>query len=195
MVQESEVIRCRINATRTALSEKLQELERQIMQPSAPTECCQEVAEEPHQSVKESVKGTMAQVKEAFDLPRQMQKHPWAILAGAAGLGLLGGFLIRRGTAPAAQPEEMPHGVNGSAPARPETATRLQEEIANLKSLAVGALLGVARDLVVDAVSRPLEEQLAEMIDALTTKLGGHPLQGRILPPRQLAECQDMVGK
>jgi hypothetical protein len=202
MVQESEVIRCQIDAARMALSEKLQELERRIMDTVVPAANGQEAAAESHHSVEDSVEETMAHVKEALDLPHQVEKHPWAILAGATALGVLGGFLIRRGTAQTAgsvqtksqaETNATCEGRNGSGPAKPETANRLHEEIANLKSLATGTLLGVARDLVVDALSRPLEEQIANVLDAIATRLGGHPPHGRILPPRQVAGCRSMA--
>lgn len=56
------------------------------------------------------------------------------------------------------------------------------EEISQLKGLAVGTLLGLVRDMVSNSVSEPMEQQLREVIDGITVKLGGKPIHGRLLP-------------
>jgi len=55
------------------------------------------------------------------------------------------------------------------------------KEISQLKGLAVGALLGVVRDLVTASVPKPLEQQVSDLINGITTKLGGQPIQERLV--------------
>jgi ElaB/YqjD/DUF883 family membrane-anchored ribosome-binding protein len=54
-------------------------------------------------------------------------------------------------------------------------------EIQKVKGLAIGALMGVVRDLVAQSVPDQLRPQLNEMMDNVTTKLGGEPVQPQVL--------------
>jgi hypothetical protein len=51
--------------------------------------------------------------------------------------------------------------------------TTFGEELSKLKGLAVGATLGVLRDMVTSAAPEPLRPQLADVMNGFTTKLGG----------------------
>ena len=57
-----------------------------------------------------------------------------------------------------------------------------QEEINQLKELAIGTLFGIVKDVVTKAVPPQLEDQLTQVIDNVTQKLGGQPIRGPILP-------------
>ena len=59
---------------------------------------------------------------------------------------------------------------------------KFHDEISQLEVLAVGTLLGLVRDIVTEAVPENMERQVEEIIDGITVKLGGQPLEGRILP-------------
>ena len=53
-------------------------------------------------------------------------------------------------------------------------------EIAKVKELAIGTLLGVVRDMAVKAAPETMVPQVREIIDGITTKLGGKPIEGPI---------------
>jgi ElaB/YqjD/DUF883 family membrane-anchored ribosome-binding protein len=54
-------------------------------------------------------------------------------------------------------------------------------EIQKVKGLAIGALMGVARDLIAQAVPEQLRPQVGEVMDNVTAKLGGEPVQAELL--------------
>jgi ElaB/YqjD/DUF883 family membrane-anchored ribosome-binding protein len=70
-----EVIRQQMGDTRAALTEKLQSLECRV--------------EQTVEEVKETVDDTIGAVKQTFDLPFQVERHPWAMVGGAAALGFV----------------------------------------------------------------------------------------------------------
>jgi ElaB/YqjD/DUF883 family membrane-anchored ribosome-binding protein len=55
-------------------------------------------------------------------------------------------------------------------------------EIDKLKGMAIGTLGGVVRDLVTQSASEHLRPMLTDVINNVTTKLGGQTIQGRVLP-------------
>jgi len=164
------------------------------------------------QTVKDSVNETVDTVKDTFDVRNQVERRPWTMVAGATALGFLGGYLLmRRRAAPAERYETTgyhplasgngaasyappPPPITGMAPtaAVPKESegflgmlTRTFEpELKEMKGLAVGALLGVLRDVVSDSVPETMEGKVEEIIDGVTTRLGGKPIHGRILPKR-----------
>jgi len=71
-----------------------------------------------------------------------------------------------------------------AAPERqqPEQKGWLWDTLGRLGGLAVGSLMGVVRDLAERALPESLQHHVAEEIDHLTTKLGGEPIQGHVLP-------------
>jgi ElaB/YqjD/DUF883 family membrane-anchored ribosome-binding protein len=167
-----------------------------------------EVVKETVQTVKASVKETVASVKETFDLSHHVETRPWTMMAGAAALGFFGG-LLTRGNGRRDQTREsdrfpanftprgarLPAHGDGGAPQAsyaPSSATTehgvlgnlsevFHKEINQVKSLAVGTLLGMVRDMVTKAVPGPIEQKVGEVIDDITTKLGGQPVQGPVL--------------
>jgi ElaB/YqjD/DUF883 family membrane-anchored ribosome-binding protein len=62
-----------------------------------------------------------------------------------------------------------------------EMSQTFAPELQQLKGLAIGAAMGVVRDLVTQSVPDQLRAQVNEMIDNVTTKLGGEPVQGHLL--------------
>ncbi len=164
------------------------------------------------QTVKESVHDTVDSVKDTLDIRHQVETRPWTMMAGATALGFLGGYLLMRSrSAPVEryattgyQPLASGNGAGGYAPppppitgmapaaAAPQESGGLLEmiskhfepELKELKGLAVGALLGVVRDAVSDSVPENMEGKVEEIINGVTTRLGGKPIHGRILPKR-----------
>jgi len=75
-------------------------------------------------------------------------------------------------TEPAPAPKE--HGL-------PALVKGFEPEIQQLKGVAIGALFGVIRDLVQQSLPPNLTEPVTEVVDNLTTKMGGQPVRGHLL--------------
>jgi ElaB/YqjD/DUF883 family membrane-anchored ribosome-binding protein len=56
-----------------------------------------------------------------------------------------------------------------------------EKELGQLKGLAIGAMFGMIRDLAQDSVPAALEQQVGEVMDGITEKLGGQAIHGRLL--------------
>jgi len=99
-----EVIRQQMDETRTALADKLETLEQQVVDTvaganTAVTETVATVKDAVNETVevvKGSVQETAESVRNALDLPRQMDRHPWLFLGGSVALGFASGWLVRR---------------------------------------------------------------------------------------------------
>jgi len=163
------------------------------------------------ESVKDSVHDTVESVKETLDIERQVRAHPWTMMAGATVFGFVAAKVLDHLLAPpsvaakmAMAPQVPPfYGVaslsgparsyreqtnGGPSPPRPPQSswwTKLAQsysaEIEKAKALAISAAGGIARDLVNQSVSPPIGEKINEIVDSVTAKLGGQPLQGSIL--------------
>ena len=104
MDNQSEMIRQQMDETRSALSEKVELLEQQVVETvhgataavADTVDSVKEVVHDTVQTVKDSVQDTMDSVKNSLDVQRQVDHHPWAMMAGATALGFLGGCLTRR---------------------------------------------------------------------------------------------------
>jgi len=154
-------------------------------------------------TVKETVSDTVETVKETFNLNHQVDKHPWPMMAGAVLVGFLGGKLMQRAPATMARavpaqehvptpPMPTPHartrtnGKHHGPGRRPATfwdkmTEQYKDEIDKLKNLAVTAVGGIVRELVTEAAPPALAEGITNVVDGITTKLGGAPAQGPIL--------------
>lgn len=135
MDNQSEVIRQQMDETRTALSEKVELLEQQVVETmhgattavADTVDSVKEVVHDTVQTVKDSVQETMDSVKNTLDLHHQVEQRPWTMMAGATAIGFLGGCLSRRGegriyedrshfrVSPTSGAAFMSHG-NGAAP-------------------------------------------------------------------------------
>src|SRR5262249_38838293 len=108
MDDSPEVIRQQMEETRAALSEKLETLEQQVV---GTVKDARAAVTDTVETVKGAVHDTVETVKETFDVSRQVERHPWAMLGGSIALGFLGGRLYERLEVPA--PPWSPSGVNG----------------------------------------------------------------------------------
>lgn len=186
MANEPEMIRQQMVGTRTALSNKLAMLQNRAVTAAEgastalveTVETIQESVEQTVRAVRGLAQGTLETVKDACDLPRHVERRPWTMVAGAAALGFLGGRLWHTSG------REAKTAVGGAR--EPSWLSALgetfQPELAQLKGLAVGTVLGVVRDLVTQAVPAPMERNVCDAIDGITVKLGGQPLRGRVWP-------------
>jgi len=239
---EQEAIKQQMETTRTALQEKLETLEQQVKNTveeatSAVTDTVQtvkEVVEDTVSTVKGSVEDTVETVKSTFDVRLQVERHPWAMFAGATAVGFVGGRLLSRlmpqppayehnghgllgglfgGTAPVAAtmaeasdpnppapppssyaPREEPRYealpshediTPAPAPRKPgllhTIAEHYSDELSTLKGLAIATVAGLIREMLVKQVPQALTEQVTDIVDGVTRKMGAQPIRGPIL--------------
>lgn len=157
------------------------------------------------ETVKGSVHDTVGAVKETFDFSRQMDNHPWVFLAGAFGFGFLMGRMgpqdstasARRSTfwddaSSVTQSNYASTPQGGYQQTPPQTNGRhgswmkgigslLGPEVEKLKGVAIGAALGLLRDSISQSAPPDLGRQLCEVIDGVTTKLGGQPIRDNLV--------------
>jgi len=187
--------------TRSSLAEKLEVLEQKVT--NTEDEATSAVTDTV-EAVKDTVESTVDSVRDTLDLTVQVERHPWAMVGGSVALGFLGGFLLgpaSRGQARSAvttgwEPEwdTEPPAASTPAPARRQASwwdqlrSTFGSEIDKLKGLALGTIGGVVRDLVSEEVPEPLRPAVTEMINNLTTKMGGETIQGRVIPEPQASE-------
>ncbi len=57
---------------------------------------------------------------------------------------------------------------------------RFGAEIAKVKGLAIGTVLGAVRDMITQSAPEPMKAGLAEAMDSMTVKLGGAPIRGPV---------------
>jgi ElaB/YqjD/DUF883 family membrane-anchored ribosome-binding protein len=104
MDPQPDVIRQQIEETRSSLTEKLETLEAEVkdtMQSAKDTvQSAKESVEETITNVKESVHTATAAVKQTFDIPYQVDHHPWAMMGLSLVSGIVAGVLLGRRTSP-----------------------------------------------------------------------------------------------
>lgn len=159
-----------MDETRAALADKLGVLERQVT------------------DTVETVKDSVNTVRNTFDVKAQVRKRPWAMLAGAAALGLAVGYRTSAGRGyrrsesvrnvyEARYLAQQTRRQAAETPeARSPVAGAFEKELSLLKGLAVGAVLGVVRDMALRSVSGHAEHYLETAIDGVTRRLGGQPV-------------------
>jgi len=111
---------------------------------------------------------------------RPMMQQPTAYYASSTASPASAGYR---------QPRPETRTENGS-PRQPATpapsflskiAAHYSDEINKLKSLAISAVGGAARDYITQAVGPSLAGRVKEVVDGLTVKMGGKPLQEPVL--------------
>jgi ElaB/YqjD/DUF883 family membrane-anchored ribosome-binding protein len=161
------------------------------------------------ENVKTSLSDTVDSVKEKLDLSAQVQRRPWGAVGCSLAAGVAAGYLLsgpRRYRRPSYE-----HGIPGMnqlipgyEPSRPAEAPRQEyrqeyreasqkpdflsklvssfgDEIDKIKETAVGALLGIARDALKDALPPSLAANVHEIMDRVTRRVGGEPVRGPVL--------------
>jgi hypothetical protein len=129
--------------------------------------------------------------KLASDLSDFIREHPWAVTGASFAVGFLAGSLLPAAKTECSRPPESAssgtslssNNEGGSSEAGagippPGVLSRLGEqfgdEIGKVKSVAIGILLGLARDWA--ARSWPaLVPQILDIVDSATRKIGGQP--------------------
>jgi len=207
------VIQQQMEETRSRLAEKLDQLTQQatgtVETVAGTVTDTVETVSDTVQSVTETVQETVETVRDMFDLPGQVEKHPWAMFGGAVALGYFAGWMTRP-SRPA--PSPAPMSVAPPPAAAQTSANRLQDywkeeqsaagesrpqegqssnwwdglmrtfgpTFDKVKGLALGATLGLARDVVSGSMGSNLSSKVQEVFDDLTNRLGGTRV-----PPQQ----------
>lgn len=215
MSTESEVIQQRINITRASLGEKLTQLEAFGAAAGERIETAADAAEQTIGVVNDAVqtvKKGVVSMRGSYSITKQVEKRPWTMVAGATGLAFVGSWMQHRRSVrhsasqrpePARPPADPPsaamHQAHGAVQPEPRPTPRpepakpwggklgvmFEGEIAQLRGIALGMLFGVLRDVVRDRVSKPVAEHVDGVIDGFTNRMGGKPVNGRILPDRK----------
>jgi ElaB/YqjD/DUF883 family membrane-anchored ribosome-binding protein len=189
-----------IDQTRADLTEKLETLENQVRDTVA---SATENVGETIENVTSTVQETVETVKRTFDLNYQVQERPWTMVGGAVVAGLVVGAVVgRQSRADAWHPTPQLHdGFTGLQPlhgepsgaggARPSAAPRerpsflgglaqqFEPEIDKVKEMAIGLVAGLIREWVKQAVPA-FKQQIDEVMNSATTKLGGEPVRGPV---------------
>jgi ElaB/YqjD/DUF883 family membrane-anchored ribosome-binding protein len=192
MASETEVIRHEMEGTRSALAEKLERLEAHVSEKvqqagSAVAETVESVTDTV-EKVTETVDETVDTVKHTFDLNWHAEHHPWMLVGGAVVIGFLGTRLLLPGRPPHRRAERERQRPTAPPPPPPRTEktpaehngggllSYLGQGVNDLKKLGIGMALGVAREAMAQALPEPVRAPVTQVMNSLTTKLGGEPL-------------------
>jgi ElaB/YqjD/DUF883 family membrane-anchored ribosome-binding protein len=191
MDAQPDVIREQIEETRSSLTEKLETLEAEV---KGTVESAKEAVQETFETAKETVQDTISSVKETmhnasetvkrtFDLPYQVDRHPWGMLLLSFAGGLVGGaFLGGRMRSP--RRRALP--VEGTfarptqeEPRRPgffdRLASRLGGELEKIQDSALNTIANVISDVGKKAI--PALGDAVENMMARTAQQCGVPPQ------------------
>jgi ElaB/YqjD/DUF883 family membrane-anchored ribosome-binding protein len=183
---ELEVIRHQMEETRSSLADKLEVLEEQVR---GTVEEATSAVSTTVEAVETAVQETVETVRDTFDLRKQVERHPWPLLAGAVAAGFLAGRMLLPARGPArsnwerAVPPPPAPPASAAPPPAPPAAAReearpssLAPVLEHLKGLAVGSLMGLARQLLTRVAPAALAPELTRVVDEMTTRLGGKVL-------------------
>jgi hypothetical protein len=204
MPPETEVIKQQMGQTRAALTEKLESLENQVFGTvhnttntlSSTVQNVGDTVKDTVRDVRATVSETMASVRDALDVTRQIHRHPWLMMGGSVFAGYVGGRLLEsleagrfpsRLSLPAEPSQYLPAEGEREAyepsPAPPRSgssffhslAETFAPEIAKLKGMAVGVAVGLMRDKLSESVPPQFQQNVTDLMDRFTVKLGGEP--------------------
>jgi gas vesicle protein len=182
----------------------------------AATETVQQVkdaVQETVETVKGSFEKTVVSVQESLNISRHVEHHPCIMFFGAVGIGYVGTRLLLNATPATAHPSQVsselaepvrstPGQRNGknrhATPQKPgfwqSIAERYSDELSKLEGLAISAVASVVRESLTSAAPPAIAEQVTEIIDNFTTKLGGKPMQGSVFQTSSAATKEHEAG-
>jgi len=70
----------------------------------------------------------------------------------------------------------------------------LGEQLGHLKGLAIGAMMGVVRDLAARSLPDNIKGRVTDEVDKITRSLGGEPIKGSILPEPKSTDAGQSSG-
>jgi len=216
-----------MEATRSSLCDKIETLENKVINTvtgatDAVTETVgtvKDTVQETVEAVKGTARDTVQTVREAFDIRRQVCRHPWPAMGGAVAVGFLLERLVESESSAGPSKRQGQHVrslgdlTNGQSFAqerptpvdaetvRPQTsathararnaggwltdlARQFEPEITRLKAMAIGTGLGLVRDLLLPSVPQQLRPGINDMVQGVTSKLGGEPYRPGVLQNR-----------
>jgi hypothetical protein len=142
MDQKPDVIRQEIEETRSSLAEKLEALEGQV---KGTISTVSQSVEDTVTKVKTTVNDTVETVKRTFDLPYQVDQHPWTMTGCSLLAGMAVGYAVARSgdRATGGRRGYTPRGDFGRVPAAPapvrETPSPIPFEPAYQAAASAGA--------------------------------------------------------
>jgi len=220
------VIRQQIDETRESLTQKVEKLENQVKgtvedvtsSVKETVEAVKDTVDTVKTKVSETVEETVDTVKRTFDIPYQVQHHPFALAGCSLLAGVALGYAVsgRRAFSPrswsfpsgggAARSDLAPGYAAGPAPAperREESRGNLlgnllapfESEIGKVKEVAIGALMGMLRDVLKQSLPPALAANVEEIMNSATRKAGGEPVRGSVLPESEQGAGQGTTGQ
>jgi ElaB/YqjD/DUF883 family membrane-anchored ribosome-binding protein len=191
--------------TRASLGKKIEALENTVVGSvkevaETATDTVSEVTEAVQgtvETVTDAVSGAATAVQSALDFPGHVRRHPWITLGGAFVVGVLTGRLLhpsRSGEREAGDREDWRWKRQQERQSRRDSRRSeengdgwlhslgegFEEMIQDAKSLALGATLSFARDLLTQSVSEGMKPHLASLVDRFTSHLGAQPIEGSV---------------
>jgi ElaB/YqjD/DUF883 family membrane-anchored ribosome-binding protein len=146
-------------------------------------------------TVKDTVSGSVETVKEYVDIRGYVAEYPWLMMGASIAAGYALGAVLggrQEQPSPFARPIETARVTDGPprTPQRNGGHHRRREEkfqaaswlgefapeISKLKGMALGALLGTAREMITKSMPGHVGQHLSQIVDNITTKLGGEPM-------------------
>ena len=161
-----EVIRQQMEDTKSQLTEKLESLEHQVSESVQSTGTAVAATAEAVQETVEAVTGAVHDavhsVSNAFDFPRQVERHPWIAVGGSFALGYLASELLNAPTTASAS-ESAPSAAqtqNGNgqhAVESPPTSSSKSLPRAEMRGMLTGVLMGALSTIVTHGVPTALD--------------------------------------
>jgi ElaB/YqjD/DUF883 family membrane-anchored ribosome-binding protein len=171
----TEEMRQEIDSTRSALADKVEALEDRVKGSVQTVEDSIQIAKE-----------TVETVRRTFDIERQVEQHPWIMVSSCFVAGLAFGNLLPtvlrriRAVTPHAN-GSLRAAASPSAPQEVAAGRRgffdlFHDEIAQVKGMAIGYIMGLARDSIKRSVPH-LASEIESVMNGVATKLGATPQQ------------------
>jgi len=182
------VIEKEMQTTRESLTEKVSQLEQQVVgtfQSSTTAvqdtvdsvkSAVQDTVESVTDTLKHSVSSMTDGLKDALDVKRHVRENPWAALGGAAAAGFITGMLVfrREGSSAPGRPAGTYAPVMGSAPMRPSWLGELFEMAGQeVKKIAQDALAKATAQLK-QSVNEGVPKLIETAVSRVTEPLAAH---------------------
>ncbi len=203
MDPQPDVIRQQIEETRSSLTEKLETLEAEVkgtVESAKETVVnAKEAVEETISNVKETVHTATETVKRTFDIPYQVDRHPWVMVGLSLVSGVVAGAILAPGLRrdrrlarrmseasyePPLREEASPRSawsrLAGGEPGRPgfieKLADQLGGEVEKAKELAIQTAVGVVDNVIRRSIP-VLGQAVEDMMARAATNLSAPPPQ------------------
>lgn len=181
-LRQTAAIREEIEQTRIALGRKLEMLEDEVRQTAA--------------NAKNAVTDYVEETKRAFDIREHVRARPWALFGSSVAAGFVAARILgpSRSYRPqgnfggASNGSDRSFSSNGaslisglsSSASSSSFLSHFRDEIDEVKSAAIGTILGALRDYAVTRVPPTVAPKVQEIANHLTSKLGGTPFHGTV---------------